>query len=55
MLDVNFVPINKDDQVALEGYFLTKTDAANLATNVEELNAHIEKLHKLIKAMNKYK
>ena len=53
MSPVVVVPI-QEANIEDNGFYLDRESANNLATNVEELKAYVEKLELKIKKMNKY-
>ena len=52
-LSVQVIPL-EELNVDIEGFYMEREDAENLATNVEELKAYTKKMEILIKKMKKY-
>ena len=50
---VKIIPIKKAN-IKQDGFYMDLKDATNLANNVDELEAYIEKLEAQIKKMKKY-
>ena len=50
---VEVIPVPEAD-IKNDGFYLNREDAHNLADNVEELKAYVEKLEAQIKKMKKY-
>ena len=51
LLRVDFVPISAMTNIDINGYYLSRTNALNLANNFDEIHAYVKKLEILIDKM----